>query len=411
MLKGAGGTLLALPFLESFHVRAAEKASRKCLVAINVPLGMYAPALYPEEITSTAIDSEYLASFGDLRDKMTLFSGLYHPGVSHGHVNSSRIFTGTPNLGGSDPRLAKNGESFDQCAARQIGDLTRFSSLSMAMGGGQYSWMANGMAIPAEGNLSRVFKKLFVSDSTGDIDIVRQRLAAKNSVLDAVLQQSKSLKPALSRVDSEKLDEYFHAIRETEKRVAKDNAWLDTPKPKVDKSAAPNPATAGNFVGTLRNQLDLTHLALQTDSTRIVTSDIFNQGTVAIDGVNNGYHNLSHHGQDPENIRQLKLIENTILAEVQAFIQKLDATKEASGESLLDNTFVLLVSNLGNASSHSADNLPAVLFGGGLKHGRHLRFGPVNTVPMCNLFLTILNQMGVKETRFGTSTGVISQLV
>lgn len=412
MLKTTGGALLALPFLESFHLRAAETAARECLVAINMPLGLYAHGLFPEDLTQNTLDTEYLAEFKPFHDRMTLISGAYHPGVANGHVSTPRIFTGTPNMGGADPKLAKNGESIDQCAARHLGDRTRFASLTLGMGNNPHSWYANGMAVPTHRDMGAVFKKLFVADASGDVEKARAQLADKGSVLDAVVGQAKALKPALSTTDRDKLEEYFHAVRETEKKVMKDNAWLDTPKPKVDRdNALPEDVKDDGFVPSMRNLLSMAHLALETDSTRIIACDLFRQGNVGIDGVTNGYHSLSHHGKDAENIRQLKIIEHTVLAEIKAFIEKLANTKEAYGSSLLDHTRVVLVSNLGNASSHSSLDLPVVLFGGGLRHGNHLHFRPTNTTPLCNVYLTLLESMGIKEPRFGTSTGIVPQLV
>jgi len=411
MLQTTGGALFALPALESLGAATpGAGSSRKCLVAINMPLGLYAPSLFPEDLASESLDTEYLAPFKPLHERMTLISGAYHPGVANGHVSTPRIFTGTPNMGGPDPKLAKNGESVDQCAARHLGHLTRYASLTLSMGNAPHSWQANGMAVPAMSDMGEVFHKLFAADSKGDVDKARNQLGRKDSVLDAVMEQAGALQPALSDTDRDKLNEYFHAVRETEKRVVKEGEWLDTPKPKVDPSQRPEKA-GGDFVTSVRNLLDVTHLALQTDSTRIVACDLFRQGAVQIDGVTNGYHSLSHHGRDPENIRQLQLIETAVLQELRRFIDKLANTDEGDGTSLLDHTYVVLVSNLGNASSHSSLDLPVVLFGGDLKHGRHIHFKPSNTTPLSNVYLTILEKMGVKEPRFGTSTGTVSQLV
>jgi len=411
MLKTTGGALLALPFLESFHLRAAEAAAGKCLVAINMPLGLYSHSLFPKDFSSSSLETDYLAPFKPFHDKMTLISGAYHPGVANGHVSTPRIFTGTPNMGGPDPKLAKNGESIDQCAARHIGDQTRFASLTLSMGNSPHSWHANGMAVPAFSDMDEVFKKLFVADAAGDRKAAKSRLAAKGSVLDAVMQQANALKPALSGADQDKLEEYFHAVRETEKRVVKNNSWLDTPKPKVGKAAAFDDPDPSGFIPSVRNLLNLTHLALETDSTRVVACDLFRQGNVGIDGVSNGYHSLSHHGKDPENIKQLQIIETAVLAELHDFIEKLSNSRNPDGSSLLDRTHVVLVSNLGNASSHSSLDLPVVLFGGGLDHRGHLHFQPTNTTPLCNVYLSVLESMGIKEPRFGTSTGTLPQLL
>ena len=409
-LLQSAGAFVALPSLEALPL-STTTPGRRCLVAINVPLGLYAHALFPEDPAHTGLDTEYLAPFQPFHDRMTLISGAYHPGVANGHVSTPRIFTGAPNLGDVDPKLAKNTESFDQTAARHLGHLTRFGSLTLSMGNQPHSWQANGMAVPAYSRMDDVFKKLFTADAAGDVASLRSRLATKGSVLDAVMAQARTLHPSLSSSDREKLDEYFHAIRETEKRVTKENTWLDTPKPKAERPRPSEDLAPNSIVADIRNLLDLTHLALETDSTRIVACDLFRQGNVGLDGVNNGYHNLSHHGQDPENIRQLKLIESALLAEIRHFIEKLANTRETDGTSLLDHTCVVLVSNLGNASSHSSQDLPALVFGGGLNHRGHLHFTPANTTPLSNLYLTVLQSMGVKEERFATSTGPLKQLV
>lgn len=411
MLKTTGGALLALPFLESLHLRAAETAARKCLVAINMPLGLYSHSLFPSDLTSSSLETEYLTSFKSFHEKMTLISGAYHPGVANGHVSTPRIFTGTPNLGGVDPKLAKNGESLDQCAARHLGHQTRFASLTLSMGNTPHSWHANGMAVPAYSDMGEVFQQLFVADAAGDRDAAKKRLEAKGSVLDAVMEQARALKPSLSSTDQSKLEEYFHAVRENEKLVVKDNSWIDTPKPKVARETAFEDPDPSGFIPSVRNLLNMTHLALETDSTRVVACDLFRQGNVGLDGVSNGYHSLSHHGKDPENIRQLQIIEKAVLAELHAFIEKLSNSREADGSSLLDRTHVVLVSNLGNASSHSALDLPVVLFGGEFDHGKHLHFRPTNTTPLCNVYLSVLESMGIQEPRFGTSTGIVPQLM
>lgn len=411
MLKTAAGATFALPFLESFHALAAQTARRRCLMAINMPLGLYAGGLFPEDLTSPTLDTEYLASFREFHDRMTLISGLYHPGVANGHVSTPRIFTGTPNMSAPDPKLAPNGESFDQVAARHLGQHTRFGSLTLAMGGNAHSWHANGMAVVSHSEMPQVFRMLFEADSKSALDAAHQGLDRKRSVLDAVLRDASGLKANLSKPDRDKLEEYFHAVRETEKNVAKENQWLDTPKPQVDGSKLHQNFEQPGFIPRVRNLLDISHLALSTDSTRIIACDLFEQGNVSIDGVNNGYHGLSHHGKDEENIRQLKIIETSVLAELKRFIGRMAETTEPDGSSLLDNTTIVLVSNLGNASNHSSQNLPVLVVGGGYQHGRHINYTPANETPLCNLYLTILQSMGVPMESFSTSTGTIKALV
>jgi hypothetical protein len=152
----------------------------------------------------------------------------------------------------------------------------------------------------------------------------------------------------------------------------------------------------------------MTHLAFQTDSTRVVTFGFFQQNGVSIPGVANAYHALSHHGQDPNNIAQLKLIEQVLFQELRGLLVKLRDTKE--GESnLLERTTILVTSNFSSGSSHNTKNLPALLIGGRYPHGRHLAFEP-STVPLCNLYVSILNQFGLTDKSFGTSTGPLEGL-
>jgi hypothetical protein len=160
----------------------------------------------------------------------------------------------------------------------------------------------------------------------------------------------------------------------------------------------------------MRMMLDLAYLALQTDSTRLITFAIDVDGGVPpIEGVKESRHNLSHHGQDPSKIDQLRRIE---LAELQAlndFLTKLQSSDEAGGR-ILDQTQVLFGSNLGNASSHDTRNLPVLLFGGGFKHGQHLAFNQQNNAPLANLFVSMLQRMGVEADRFGNGTNTLTGL-
>jgi hypothetical protein len=151
---------------------------------------------------------------------------------------------------------------------------------------------------------------------------------------------------------------------------------------------------------------ELVPLALQTDSTRLITILVQGRGDVPpVPGVTIDHHNLSHHGQDPEKIRQLELIEK---AEMKAVGRLLTALRQKTegGAAMLDNTMVLFGSNLGNANSHDWRNLPILLAGGGFKHGQHVAFDAKNNVPLCNLFVQMLRQMGVNADQFGSSTGV-----
>jgi uncharacterized protein DUF1552 len=163
-------------------------------------------------------------------------------------------------------------------------------------------------------------------------------------------------------------------------------------------------------VGRARLMFDLIHLALQTDSTRLITLLLLGTSLVPpIQGVSLGHHDLSHHGQDPNKIAQLMTIELEKMRTFRDFLKKLKETKE-DDESLLDRTAVFFSSNLGNASTHSAKNLPIVLAGGGFQHGQHLAFDPKRPPPLCNLYVSMLQRLGIEAERFGSSTGRLTEL-
>jgi hypothetical protein len=157
----------------------------------------------------------------------------------------------------------------------------------------------------------------------------------------------------------------------------------------------------------LELMLDMIHLALQTDSTRFATLYIGGSNSVQpIEGVSLEYHNLSHHGQDPDKLAQLKIIESRQQAAVGKLIRKLRDTREAGG-TLLDNTAVMFGSAMGNASSHNCKNLPIVLAGGGFRHGQHLAFNKDENTPLCRLYVSLLQWLGVETDRFGSGNGTL----
>jgi hypothetical protein len=199
------------------------------------------------------------------------------------------------------------------------------------------------------------------------------------------------------------------SIREAEQRLQQDERWSKTAKPKVDYSPPTNDFGGAQLLARSRQWFDIVRLALQTDSTRVVTLFLGSQDQSGVEGVTLAHHDASHHGQEPAKLDQLALIEE---AEVGVFGEFLSQVKECQeGEhSLLDRTMVLYTSNLGNSSSHDNTNLPILLAGGGLKHQGHLAFDRKNNTPMSNLFLKMLHQMGIEADSFGASTGALSDI-
>jgi hypothetical protein len=255
-----------------------------------------------------------------------------------------------------------------------------------------------------------VFARLFLDGRPDDVRDQVRRLRDGRSILDAVRDQAKELHPRLGADDREKMDEYFTSVRELERRLARSEEWSKKPKPKVDAKPPQNVMNAADLVGKTRSLFDLIHLAVQTDSTRLVTILMLGTSLVPpIQGVSFGHHDLSHHGQDPTKIAQLRLVELEKMKALADFLKKLKATKEG-GETLLDRTAVFFSSNLGNAATHGVRNLPVLLAGGGFRHGRHLAFDHTNGPPLSNLFVSLLQRLGVPADRFGSSTGTLTGL-
>jgi hypothetical protein len=304
----------------------------------------------------------------------------------------------------------RNTISLDQFAAQRIGTETRFPSLSLLGEGFGLSWTRTGALVPSDFSPSRLFARLFIEGRPDEVAAQARRLADGRSVLDAVGDQANKLKGDVGSADRDKLDEYFTSVRELERRLAKAEEWAKKPKPKVTAKQPqdiPNPA---DLIGRTRLLFDLTHLALQTDSTRLITILLGGASLVPpILGVTMAHHDLSHHGQDPVKLGQLKTLETEKLKVLRDLLGKLKQTTEAGG-TLLDRTAVFFGSNLGNASSHSCQNLPVLLAGGGFKHGKHLAFDPKGGPPLSNLYVSMLQRLGLEVDRFGSSTGTLTGL-
>ncbi len=229
--------------------------------------------------------------------------------------------------------------------------------------------------------------------------------------MDRMGDRFESLKQTLSQRDQQQLTEYTEAVRDMEKQLHAGQEWAARPKPVVDMPPPNDQLDRADLIGRIKMILTLTKLALQTDSTRVISIMIRGMDNVPlIDGINEDHHGLTHHGKDPRKIQQLKVIEKAELAAIAEFLRTLRETKE-SDSNLLDQTQVLVGSNLGDASSHGTSNLPILLAGGGYKHGRHIAGDPKNNTPLGKLFVSMLQRFGVETDKFGSGTGTINGLV
>jgi hypothetical protein len=378
------------------------------MVCICTPLGLHPPYFFPDKAGRDYALTPYLEVLKDFRNDFTVLSGLAHPEVGPSHDSIFSFLTAAPH---PERRAGfRNTISLDQVAVEHIGGETRFPSLALSCEGFSLSWTRSGALVPSDSFPSSVFARLFLDGRPEDVRAQVQRLRDGRSVLDAVRDQARKMQPALGVNDREKLDEYFTSVRELEQRLARAEEWSRKPKPKVDAKPPQNIANPADLGGKSRLMFDLTHLALQTDSTRLVTLLLLGTSLVPpVAGVSQGHHDLSHHGQDPTKIAQLKLVEIEQLKTLRDFLKKLKETKE-DGVGLLDRTTVFFSSNLGNASTHATKNLPVLLAGGGFRHGHHLSFPAKNPPPLANLYVSMLQRLGVPVDRFASSTGTLTGL-
>jgi hypothetical protein len=408
----AAGVAMALPLFEAFAPRRARAAAAggipRRMVCINTPLGVHPAYFFPEKTGRDYELSPYLEVLKDFRDDFTVISGLSHPDVGPSHDSNQSFLTAAPH---PERRAGfKNSISVDQFAAEHLFGQTRFSSLTLSCEGLGLSWTKSGAPVPTDDWPSGVFAKLFLDGRPDVVEAQARRLADGQSVLDAVRDQAKKLGRDLGTGDRDKLDEYFTSVRELEQRLVQAEAWSKKPKPKVEAKQPVDIRVSTDLVGKTRLWFDLIHLALQTDSSRLITLQLLGtSGVPPIPGVSQGHHDLSHHGQDPAKIAQLKTLELEKMKTLHDFLKQLRDTKE-EGENLLDRTMVFFSSNLADASKHSVKNMPVLLAGGGFKHGQHLGFDKENNLPLCNLFVSMLQRMGIEAEKFGSSTGTLNGL-
>ena len=404
----AGAVSLALPLLESHAAGApAAKAPRR-MVCINTPLGLHPAAFFPEKAGKDYTLSPYLEVVKDFRDDFTVISGLSHPDVGPSHDSNYSFLTGAPH---PEQRAGfKNTVSLDQFAADFLHGQTRYASLPLSCEGFGLAWTKSGAPVPTESWPSTVFAKLFIEGRPDEVEAQKRRLADGRSILDAVREQANDARTTAGARDRDKLDEYFTSVRELEQRLAQDEAWSKKPKPKVDAKPPQNVMNSTDLIAKTRVWFDLIHLALQTDSSRLVTLQLLGtSGVPPIPGVSLGHHDLSHHGKDPTKIEQLKKLETEKMKTLRDFLKKLEDTKE-DGATLLDRTTVFFSSNLADASTHGVKNMPVLLAGGGFKHGQHLAFDPKTNPPLCNLYVSMLQRLGLEVDKFGSSTGTLTGL-
>ena len=419
----AAGVTIALPLLESLN-RPAFSATRalatqpgaaigatrpRRLVAIGNMLGFYQPEFFPKRTGRDYDLPTLMQPMAPVRDEFTVFSGLDH-GVKGGHFAIHSFLSGVRSMDAKG--MPEGNITLDQRAAETIGGATRFPALTIGSedglhGGCMMSWTRSGTRVPPIPGVQELFRQLFVTDRADAVARSADRFNLHGSILDAVNGDAKSLGRQLGARDREKLDEYLTSVRDVERQMELSRRWAKIPKPPAGMAEPENT----NFVSDLPIFYDLIALALQTDSTRIATLEIAGGFNSSAFGIRKDYHALSHHGQLPENIEPLVKIEKYQMEQFARSLAKLASLQDGDAR-LLDHTMVLFGSGMGNANAHTNQNLPILLAGGGYRHGEHRVF-PSNRggrVPLCNLYLSLLQRFGVETDRFGTSNGTLSGL-
>ena len=405
----AAGLTIALPWLESMvPALARTPGSPRRFVSVSNGLGFHAAHLFPDTPGENYELTRYLKPLEDLRRDFTVISGVSHPGVSRGHSADVCILTAKPNLSGSNFR---NGISLDQLMARHMGTETRHRSLSLGVSAASStSYTELGAMIMPEQSPQNLFGRLFGAETPQAQQENLKRLQQGRSILDLVGSDAKGLQQRVGAGDREKLDAFFSSVRDLEKTLAADQNWANKPKPAVGLKPPKAVQSKADLIAFQDQMFELMALALQTDSTRLITLHTgAGNGKLPLEGVEEGYHNLSHHGRDPSKLEQLAIVEEAQIRAWGAFLRRLKSVQEAEG-TLLDRTMVLLTSNLGNASAHDTKNMPVVFAGGGFKHGQHLAFDRQDNYPLPNLYVSILQRMGLPYDRFVTGSGTMRGL-
>lgn len=413
------GVLLALPMLDAMTpafaaaVPSATKPRRMLGICNN--LGLVPDYFFPTGAGKDYKASPYLELLQTHRKDFSVFSGVSHPDVDGGHPADNCFLTAAPHPSSGGFR---NTISLDQFMAERIGHLTRFPSMTLgvncARGSRSLSWTAGGVMIPTEEKASEVFRKMFMGGSAAEVQAQERRLQLGQSILDAVGGQAGELRRSMGGQDRDRLDQYFTSVRELEERMQMSKEWERKPRPVAKTSAPLDPSSPKEYMDKVGLMYDMARLCFETDSSRAVTLMLDSVNTPALDidhvhTTTDGYHSLSHHGKSAKKLSQLKDIDSMHMRLLAKLMADLKTSKE-DGAPLLDRTMILYGSNLGNASAHTTINLPTLFMGGGFNHGQHHVFDTAHNAPLPNLFVSMLQRMGIDADKFASSTGTMRGL-
>ena len=387
----------ALPLaLHSLNARAAStpgvKAPPKRVIFICNSLGFYEPNFFPTK-RGDLTSSKYLKEMA-VREKMTVFQNLFHPGMETSNHDSEKSFlTGAPS---PEATNFTNTISLDQILAREMGGDTRFPYLSFSIydRGWGCSWNDRGVAIPPMHDERQIFERLFGEEN---LSAKRQQIENDQQIVKSLYRDMEQIKKKGG--DASKIESYRTVILELEAQLKHEEFWLKTKKPEVPNTLSDDQEFA--FSTKVRNLFELSKLALQTDSTRVITLSLdWIYGAINVPGATGGWHTLSHHAGKADALNKLSRIEVDIVKHLDRFLAELDQIDEGEG-SLLDHTTVVIGSNFGDSSNHTCNNLPTIVAGGGYRHQAHTVLE--KPTPLCNLYLELLHKHNVDLGSFGSS--------
>jgi hypothetical protein len=437
VLKGLGA-VMALPWLEAMGLQTgwaagntpAKNAAPNRMAFLYVPNGVNmdgwrvgAEGALPSKLPPI------LAPLNNVRSDFSILTGLAADKARpHGDGGGDHARAMSAFLTGAQPRKTdganiRAGVSADQMAASRIGDRTRLASLEIGteaskLAGGcdsgysciyqsNISWRSATQPMPKEVNPKLIFERLFGAGS----DLERQRRdAARKSVLDAVREDFRELNVRLGVEDQRKLDEYFTAVREMELRIAKSG---QDGRSKLPVGALTPKGIPESYAEHLKLLADLMVLAFQTDTTRVATFVLANEGSnrsYPFIGVRDGHHSISHHGHDPVKLSKIQDINVFHSTQLAYLLERLKSVKEGDGN-LLDHSMIVYGSGNGDGDRHNHDDLPILLAGKGcgtIRQGRHIVYQ--KETPINNLWVSMLNRMDIRDVQLGDSTGELKKL-
>mgnify|MGYP002623622896 FL=1 len=417
-LRGAG-VALALPLLESVRPAFAsdtESPTPRRMLLISNNLGVLPRQFFPKASGRDYELSPYLQDLIEFRNDFTVISGLSHPDVDGGHSTENCFLTAAR---GPTKSGFRNTISLDQFAAERLGPVTRFPTLNLGVNidkaNRSLSWTRDGVLLPAEDSASALFRKMFVQGDSSAVKRQLHKLDERDSILDTLLDDTRQFQKALGRDDQSRLDQYLTSVREIEQRLDVARQWELRPKPTTDEQPPDDIRDQKQFFEKIDLMLSMARLAFESDSTRIITLmvDAFATPPFKLhpdQDTTDGYHNLSHHGQSESKVQQLIDADHQQMMLLHKLFSQLAEVREGE-DRLLDCTMILFGSNMGDANTHDNTNLPILLAGGGLKHGQHVAFRRDHNLPLCNLYVTMLQHLRVETEAFGSSTGTLNEII